>query len=282
MSTASPAATIRILSDYELDQVHAGGLNLDFGDFLGSYSSASDTISKGGLSDASAVFQRPIVVDNTGKKVQIVDVKMPKAPKLPDMPKMPKMPNLFSKVHQGSECPSTTVPSSDTPQVSVTDVQPGPVVTALSTAIAEPDAVLSQAGGSSNQGDHVSSVSRPIPNFPKAPSLPNAPQMPAAPALRLDVVAGQQGGKFAVAVSDQSPTYAAAGTPLFTAASPGAQNYLSVTETAQQNLSALVNINSAGSVVPVQLNLTVLVNSNVENLNLSNQLNLNGYSTYQF
>lgn len=57
-------------------------------------------------------------------------------------------------------------------------------------------------------------------------------------------------------------------------------NSVSVEDSSQQNLSSLVNINAAGSVVPVQLNLTIIMNSTVGNVESNNNLNLNSYSTF--
>ena len=52
-------------------------------------------------------------------------------------------------------------------------------------------------------------------------------------------------------------------------------NSVDVSETAQQNLNALINVNAAGSIVPVQLNLVVLNNSTVGEIVTNNVLNLN-------
>jgi hypothetical protein len=54
----------------------------------------------------------------------------------------------------------------------------------------------------------------------------------------------------------------------------GSANILNVTDTAQQYLQALANVNAVNSTVPVQINMVVLVNSIVENLNNSNHLNI--------
>jgi len=304
-STLSYAGIARVMSDYELDQVHAGGLNLDFDKFLGSFSSASDTVSKGGVTDTAAALSSPIVVDNNGKKVQIVEIKTPNTPKLPNVPVAPKAPNTAGSLQQ--DLPD--VP--DVPDVPVAEVNlalatapeaaqsVAPDMTVVDTASSAVSGATSDLANivptapvaAANVPDGSAAVnSLPVtnsaasavssPTAPTSPVAPTAPQAPASPAMRFDVVAGQNNGKFAVAVSDQS--VGAAGAPLFTASSPGSQNFLNVTDTAQQNLEALVNVNAAGSVVPVQLNLTVLVNSNVGNLNLSNQLDLNSFSTYQF
>jgi len=261
------------MSDYELDQVHAGGLNLDFDKFLGSFSSASDTVSKGGVADTAAALSKPIVVDNNGKKVQIVEIKSPSLPKMPTAPTAPKGLNASLKQDE-PEVPLTLamIPEIASSAVEHATANVSSIPTApVSVATNVPDVTAEVNSVSNNAASVVSPVS---------PVAPTAPQAPTAPAMRFDVVAGQNNGKFAVAVSDQS--VGVPGAPLFTASSPGSQNFLNVTDTAQQNLEALVNVNAAGSIVPVQLNLMVLINSNVGNLSVSNQLDLNSFSTFQF
>lgn len=317
-SALSFAGESRILSDYELDQIHAGGLNLDFDSFLGSFTSTSDTVSKGGVSDMTAGLSSPIVVNSAGSKVQIVEIKTPKVPTMatvPNAPTAPKAPNASSLPEVPSVPETPTVPEvnlalatipeatmSVVPDSTVVDMSLLAVSTATSdlnnipqtpvvTAVFRMPQVRSQLPRRPMVSDvtvlaapDVSSAAKLSENTvtPNVPTMPTAPTAPTAPGVRFDVVAGQNNGKFSVAVSDQSATSVAAGTPIFTASSPGSQNYLNVTDTAQQNLEALININSAGSVIPVQLNLTVLINSNVGTMNLSNNLDLSSFATYQF
>lgn len=116
------------------------------------------------------------------------------------------------------------------------------------------------------------------PTAPTAPSAPDAPNAPQGP-LSLDVLAGSDNGKFSVAVNGNSSSN---GRPLFTMTNPGgALNSLTVADTAQQSLSALVNVNAAGSIVPIQLNVTVLMNSTIEHLNNNNTLDLSSFTTFQ-
>jgi len=91
----------------------------------------------------------------------------------------------------------------------------------------------------------------------------------------LDVLATGN-GNFQVAVGGSNGGVQ----PVPFTASGAALNSLNVSDTAQQNLSAMVNVNAAGSVVPVQINLTVLMNSSVENLSNFNDLNLSNYSVF--
>jgi hypothetical protein len=60
----------------------------------------------------------------------------------------------------------------------------------------------------------------------------------------------------------------------------GSYNVVVVDDLAQQNLSSLVNVNAAGSVVPILLNITININSTVESISNQNSLDLNNY--YQF
>ena len=61
------------------------------------------------------------------------------------------------------------------------------------------------------------------------------------------------------------------------AAGQGSVNSVQVEDAAQQGLHSLINVNAAGSVVPIQLNLTIITNSTVGNITNSNSLNLNNY-----
>jgi len=71
-SASLAANPVRVLSDYELDQICAGGLNLDFDSLLGSRATTTDTVSKGGVSDSTAGMNQSLVFNNNGGKVQIV------------------------------------------------------------------------------------------------------------------------------------------------------------------------------------------------------------------
>jgi hypothetical protein len=66
------------------------------------------------------------------------------------------------------------------------------------------------------------------------------------------------------------------------AASNGDNNVVMIQDSSQQYLSSLVNINAAGSVVPVQLNITVNINSTIENLTNSNKLELSNNNQFNF
>ena len=60
----------------------------------------------------------------------------------------------------------------------------------------------------------------------------------------------------------------------------GGTNMVIVGDQAQQNLSSFVNVNAAGSVVPILINFVININSQVNNLSNSNKLNLE--DSYRF
>ncbi len=57
-------------------------------------------------------------------------------------------------------------------------------------------------------------------------------------------------------------------------------NIVIVDDLAQQNLSSFVNVNSAGSIVPVMINIIININSTVENVSGTNNLDFSNY--YRF
>lgn len=328
--SASCGGMARVLEDSELDQICAGGLNLDFDKFLGSYSSTAETVSKGGMPDSAIGLQSPVVVENNGRSVEILEIRKPTAPTMPNRPNAPTMPHgtstsyadpnehrsigmntattqsvLDQSVADLSGLPDGAAQAVETSWGSVQEdyladfskaeaaIQDVPLETTqfqMQDPVVPATAVSSDAfvpvdtgvATAANPGVSAPATATALSGVPQPamPKTPSAPQMPNTPAMRFDVIAEKGGGDFAVAVSKGS-SEALSSAPLFTA-SAGGQNYLNVTDTAQQNLEALVNVNAAGSVVPIQLNLTVLINSNVENLNLSNDLDLNNYATFQF
>jgi hypothetical protein len=287
----SPAFAERaiILSDYELDQVYAGGLNFNFDNgFLGSTSTAADNISKGSLADARTVNTNAFVVNPNNPNVTI------KAPVVPSAPTAPMLPTV----------PSSVLPALDQSNV-IPDLPTGQAILDQSVVMEQsllgtlPEAPSLQSSVGSAPAETAAIpqsffVSEPavpaIPSIPSTSSTPSAPSLPLTPSSPFSVVnphvpmapkmptvdvIATTGGKFSVSVDANSGI-----NPVPFTASNG-YNYLNVSETAQQNLSAVVNVNAAGSVVPVQVNLTVLMNSNVENISNFNDLKLNHYTTYQ-
>jgi hypothetical protein len=57
-------------------------------------------------------------------------------------------------------------------------------------------------------------------------------------------------------------------------------NVVMVSDSSQQNLSSLVNVNAAGSIVPVLINIVININSQVDKLENSNNLDLSNYYRY--
>jgi len=175
--------------------------------------------------------------------------------------------------------------SSNTVDNTVPNVEPTALV-AADTGITQPTTTASDLAivqpTTPSTPDPVVEPTLPVqptqPTQPAQPTQPTEPTQPTSP-MTFDVIASQSGGDFSVAVSDKTVAASDGSSPIFSLSS--GTNNLNVSETAQQNLEALVNVNAAGSVVPIQLNLTVLINSSVENLNASNTMDLSSYSTFQ-
>jgi hypothetical protein len=66
---------------------------------------------------------------------------------------------------------------------------------------------------------------------------------------------------------------------LLPSVNPGA-NVVAVDDTAQQYLSSLVNVNAAGSIVPVLINIVIDMNSKVEELSNTNRIDLHTISRF--
>jgi hypothetical protein len=81
------------------------------------------------------------------------------------------------------------------------------------------------------------------------------------------------GGAVPQAGRESSPTQS----PGALLAGNSGSNVVMVDDYAQQHLSSLVNVNAAGSVVPVLINIVININSTVDVLSNTNTLNLNNY-----
>ncbi|MBF0330506.1 MAG: hypothetical protein HQL17_01110 [Candidatus Omnitrophica bacterium] len=57
-------------------------------------------------------------------------------------------------------------------------------------------------------------------------------------------------------------------------------NSIVLSDMAQQNMSSFVSVNAAGSIVPVQINFTVLINSTVQSITNNNTLSINQFLPY--
>jgi len=62
----------------------------------------------------------------------------------------------------------------------------------------------------------------------------------------------------------------------------GPSNIVHVDDYSQTNLSSLVNVNAAGSIVPVVLNITININSTVESLKNTNTINISNFTNFSF
>ena len=61
-----------ILTDQELDQIHAGGLNFDFDAFLGSMGSTADKMANNNSVTAPTAAHSPIVVFNDNDAIEVL------------------------------------------------------------------------------------------------------------------------------------------------------------------------------------------------------------------
>ena len=149
-----------------------------------------------------------------------------------------------------------------------------------------------------------SKTSNPVVVSAFVPNMPNAVDNKGSSPLQLDIVAGSNpSGQLHVDVD--SPTAFNPGESIVSAVTnnveipnmptqqfnPGiysvspngtsGNNIVVIDALAQQNLSALVNVNAAGSIVPVLLNITININSTVGNISNTNNLDLQNYYRFQ-
>lgn len=164
---------------------------------------------------------------------------------------------------------------------------------------------ISSATSVVNPVNNTDSAKTSVPGFQAvSPNMPNLEDNKVLSPLQLDIVAGSNAdGKLQIDVD--SPTAFNPGESIVSAVSdkveipnmptqqfnPGVysvspngttgNNVVVVDALAQQNLSALVNVNAAGSVVPVLLNITININSTVGDISNTNNLDLQNYYRFQ-
>ncbi len=316
-----------ILSDYELDQIHAGGLNFNFDSYLGSVGTSADSVTKGPVTLGTQNNPFLVNTNNPNVKVSLSTPTSPKSPAGADTTNIVAPSNASSASSAGSSLPSSSLASSLTdvenplsahatpsvtvgPEVPITPVETVGIMKPETTNI--PDSSLASgaplggagsiaqnaassqasqanvvaansalpadaAGATSNQVAPSNNINVTVPTQTAAPTTPTSPAAITSPYV-LDVLAANHGGNFKVAVANSGGNNVI---PIPFSTTGGGINSVNVTDTAQQQLSAFVNINAAGSIVPVQINLTVLMNSTVGNVNNSNDLKLSNYSIFQ-
>lgn len=119
--------------------------------------------------------------------------------------------------------------------------------------------------GSNGQFDIVLSSPSPTQNLPDSlvPAVPEAPipDTPQAP---------------------ETPQIPDIGGLTLTASGNGGSNIVRVEALSQQYLSSLVNVNAAGSVVPVILNITININSTVQSLANTNSITISNFNSFSF
>lgn len=355
------AQTAILLSDAELDQYHAGGLNFDFGRALGSLSTTT-----GRMSNGHVLFMTPSgnIKVTSSPNIKVVSPTAPQnttAPTLPEATTKPSSPlqtvdptvptgvfpvaNITNSITPTSTPVAETNPSTSTatpntlsslndnvfnestPLTETPSITPQSLSTESSTPFLSTNLTeLSsfQASGStgsiespqissiSSSGDSIpppplleqttaitqmanaetvpdsSDVSTPTlpvnPTAPMNPTTPNKPAEPVGPSQpqnnEVNIIASTDGTNLEVAVENlsalgESPAEA------FNASSLSGQNVLNISELSQQHLKAFVNINAAGSIVPVQVNFVVLMNSTIQNLNNNNTLDIQNITNFQ-
>lgn len=259
--TPKTAAEVVVLTDEELDQIYGEGLNLNFDNFLGSINEVSEKVSKDIFSSIDTTAGRVISTRSSEVKIFEKDTS-PQDPtaKLDTLDVKPSI-----EIAELSSLPTNTANSSESGTTVSTEVQPESVMPSVSTeSLPSPDSKQSLSQPSS------AAQSTELPEQQNAATQP----------VTFNVLAGSGGESgLEVAVSDSNGQSVAP--PTFSANNIGAVNNIDIGGSAQENLSALVNVNAAGSVVPVMLNLTVIMNSDVGSINNSNQLNLSNMTTYR-
>lgn len=251
-----------ILTDEELDRVYAGGLNLGFDRSLGNPGAFLTASHENGASNA--LKDKPIaLLTNTGK-LQFFHVNAPKGPNAPASPAIPDAPTAPNAPDQINIPAVPGVPSTPNPP----DVTALPDIPETPASTHTPDIP--------GVPDPVSLPSTPdAPNSATPPNTPTAPNIPTPPAPVVTDAFMSRDGKFGIVA------YESMGSPQNTGYSAADVNLLNVSETAQQYLSAINNVNAAGSTILIQQNLVVLINSNIQNLNNVNDLNFGNFVPLQ-
>lgn len=211
------ASQAQVLSDEELDQVHAEGI---FFDFNVSFGNIDDLIGKTSQS-ATPVSAQNNVQQNGSSNVTILSPTQPSAPSQPTSPTPVTSQNAVNTPTQGAAANSTAaalVIPADLPGSSIAQ-------NVIQTGV---------------------SISDPS-NYTTTTAMPTV--TPTGTQTLVDIAPTGSNTTNSVVVSDLS----------------------------QQNLSALVNVNAAGSVVPVLLNITININSTVGSVQNNNNLNLQNY-----
>jgi|GEM_PF-2099001 len=215
------ASQAQVLSDDELDQVHAEGI---FFDFNVSFGNIDDLIGKTSQSTTPSSSQN--AVQQTGSSnVTIISPTQPLTPAQPTAP-----------------TPVSTQNTAATPASQDTSAA---ALTANTAATVIPTDI---PGGSIAQNVIQTGVSISDPsNYTTNAAMPTV--TPTGTQTLVDIAPTGSNTVNSVVVSDLS----------------------------QQNLSALVNVNAAGSVVPILLNITININSTVGSVQNNNSLDLQNY-----
>ncbi|MFA5038821.1 MAG: hypothetical protein WC732_03985 [Candidatus Omnitrophota bacterium] len=193
--------------------------------------------------------------------------------------KSPQTPSSPQAVHSPNINIKTVTPAS--PSVPKRPQEPAEVaqgkaaaepqeVSALTVPAAEQNPTVLQidAAGKGGEGQfHITLQNVPIqelsaPQGQLSPEIPSVTQSPSVPESSFSIEAAEPG------MNNLMPF------------SPGS-NTVVVGDQSQQYLSSLVNVNAAGSVVPVLVNIVVNINSKIENMSSVNNVDLSNYYRFQ-
>jgi hypothetical protein len=299
-----------LLNDTELDQVYAGGLNLNFDTFFGSMDSIATDLTKSGIGQTT-LNNKPITVvpvQSVGKLIaspvspmqtatpadvqKAIDASAPTVPAVPVTvqndsgitaqplsvePNLSVLPVQNSQIEEVSLTDmqlrlSSSVPVSDTAVVSVTDNSYVPLSDQADAVITNTDPVQTDAL------DLTDSALTYLTNGSEPPAN-NTALAPVESPLKVESPSSTTSpiGVTGVTTSDGRIgvlAFESIGEIVPTNVESMTMNSINVSDTAQQYLSAMNNVNAAGSTVLIQQNLVILINSTVENLNNSNALDM--------
>jgi len=302
-----------ILTDAELDAVHAGGLNLTFERAVGS----QDQLRRD-LNNPYEITVQPTnryYNTSTNSRVRVNTStrrpSSPVAPAAPAAPIAPTEPDLSSLPTNNNQISSSTnttnIPistSSVTPEPNAPtnltstptdlakdltggdplDISAGSLNTSPDTSVANdpanisPDLALNSAQTDVVENSLPISSPADVDTSTVIDSTITDTSVPADltsnPTIVMDVISNGKtlGSNIGIQPNDASSVIPLAST---------VGNQINVSETAQQNLSALTNINNAGGAVGVLVNLVFLgEGAVVENLNMNNSLNLSNVTNH--
>ena len=268
------AGAPKVLSDEELDNVQAEGLYFDFDVSFG------DLNNLAGSQDIK-LFNIPAANLNLGDRKEDAVIPADVINKIKALIAPYMVYNIAISDNAALEStPAESTPLASTPATTTAPLDTTPAPSAISQSLASEAVSLSVPGITATaQPENVSvstSQSSAANNILPAASTSVTQPSPSSSSdvLRLDITAG---GK------DSANLTAASFVPanMLPLTANNGSNIVNVSDYSQQYLSSLVNVNAAGSIVPVMLNITVNINSNIGTISNNNTLDLRNYYRFQ-